>query len=143
MSSYLGSGAPQVSRCQTHTAWIHETEMTDALSVADSENAHMLVAVTYIRPVLISWALAHVCLMNSLASCRQSDGSFSRTGTSNIHEREKLRKRTEYGGNISGQSRFCTMQKGWGSCHWPEAFRINTFFITALPCNITFVKLDI
>lgn len=34
--------------------------------MADSENAHMLVAVTYIRPVLIYWAQTHVCLMNSL-----------------------------------------------------------------------------
>lgn len=115
--------------------------------MVDSENAHMLVAVTYIRPVLIYWALAHVCLMDSLDTYRQSDDSFSGISTSIMHETEKLRKRTEYDRNKSGQSRFCTMQKGselgWGSCHWPEAFRTSTSFITALQGNITFVKLDI
>lgn len=115
--------------------------------MVDSENAHMLEAVIYITPVLIYWALAHMILINSLDTCRQSDGSFSGISTSIMHETEKLRKRTEYGRNKSGQSRFCTMWKGadlgWGSCHWPEAFRKNTSFITALQGNITFVKLDV
>lgn len=37
------SVSPQVSRHQTHTAWIQETEITaDKLCVVESENVHML-----------------------------------------------------------------------------------------------------
>lgn len=61
--------------------------------MVDSENAHMLLAVTYIRPVLNYWTLAHVCLMNSLDTCRQSDGSFSGIGTSITHETNKQTKK--------------------------------------------------
>lgn len=70
--------------------------------MVDSENAHMLLAVTYIRPVLNYLTLAHVCLTNSLDTCRQSDGSFSGIGTSITHETNKQTKNSERGQSMAG-----------------------------------------
>lgn len=107
----VGSGPLQISKCQTLPAWIREIDITDALSVVESENVHMLVAVTYITPILIYWAPAHIGLMKSLDTCGQKDCSFSGIGISITQETRKLRKQIEYAWNKSEQSRFWTMQK--------------------------------
>lgn len=59
----VDSGSSQISRHQTHPAWVHGRETTtDELLVVKSGNVHMVVLVTYIVFLLFFICVYYMCI---------------------------------------------------------------------------------